>query len=82
MCLWASLKPIIMKTVTLNHGAPEELERKRIAEIKSLSYLERLERLMVIIEVSYMLKTAANKSRYIQDIEELDKLNKNTEDKV
>ena len=47
-----------MKAAILNHGSPEELEKKRIAEIKSLSYLERLERLMAIIEVSYMLKTA------------------------
>ncbi|WP_165828882.1 hypothetical protein [Flavobacterium sp. HTF] len=47
-----------MKPVKLNFGTPEELENKRIDEIKSLSYLERLERLMAIIEVSYMLKTA------------------------
>ncbi|TPG43852.1 hypothetical protein [Flavobacterium pectinovorum] len=31
-------------------------EQRRIAEIKSLSYLERLERLMIIIEVSYTLR--------------------------
>jgi hypothetical protein len=47
-----------MKNTTLRFGTPEELEAKRIAEIKSLSYLERLERLMAIIEVSYTLKTA------------------------
>ncbi|MBS7253052.1 hypothetical protein [Flavobacterium branchiicola] len=47
-----------MKDVLLNFGTPKELEAKRIAEIKSLSYLERLERLMVIMEVSYTLKTA------------------------
>jgi len=47
-----------MKTSTLSFGNPDELEAKRIAEIRALSYLERLERLMAIIEVSYMLKTA------------------------
>jgi len=47
-----------MKKSVLSFGTPKELEDKRIAEIKSLSYLERLERLMAIIEVSYALKTA------------------------
>lgn len=47
-----------MKKAVLNCGTPKELEAKRIVEIKSLSYLERLERLMAILEVSYMLKTA------------------------
>ncbi|WP_264551574.1 hypothetical protein [Flavobacterium sp. N2038] len=47
-----------MKDILLNFGSPKELEAKRIAEIKSLSYLERLERLMAIIEVSYTIKTA------------------------
>ncbi|BFM44394.1 hypothetical protein CFS9_30350 [Flavobacterium sp. CFS9] len=47
-----------MKDSVLNFGTPQELEAKRIAEIKKLSYLERLERLMAIIEVSYTIKTA------------------------
>lgn len=46
-----------MKDIVLNFGSPKELEAKRIEEIKSLSYLERLERLMSIIEVSHMLKS-------------------------
>lgn len=46
-----------MKNISLNFGNPKELEAKRIAEIKSLSYVERLERLMAIIEVSYTLKS-------------------------
>ena len=44
--------------VELNHDKPEKLEAKRIAEIKSLSYVERLDRLMAIIELSYTLKNA------------------------
>jgi hypothetical protein len=47
-----------MKKAVLNCGTPKELEAKRIVEIKSRSYLERLERLMAHLEVSYMLKTA------------------------
>ncbi|SDY32069.1 hypothetical protein SAMN05444397_101330 [Flavobacterium aquidurense] len=47
-----------MEKDVLSFGTPKELEAKRIAEIKSLCYLERLERLMAIIEVSNMLKTA------------------------
>ncbi|WP_428228794.1 hypothetical protein [Flavobacterium sp.] len=47
-----------MKKNVLSFGTPKELEVRRIAEVKSLSYVERLERLMAIIEVSYTLKTA------------------------
>ncbi|MDP5001101.1 MAG: hypothetical protein NWQ15_04305 [Flavobacterium sp.] len=42
----------------LNHNKPKILEAKRIAEVKSLTYVERLERLMAIIELSYTLKNA------------------------
>lgn len=42
----------------LNHAHPDILEAARIKEIKALSYLERLERLMAIIEISYALKNA------------------------
>ena len=49
-----------MEKSILNHGSPEILEAKRIAEIKSLSYVERLERLFAIIEVSYMMRNAVN----------------------
>lgn len=47
-----------MKNNVLSFGTPKDLEAKRIAEIKTLSYLERLERLMSLIEISYTLKTA------------------------
>ena len=47
-----------MEPVKLNHDKPENLEAKRIAEIQSLTYAERLERLMAIIEISYKLKNA------------------------
>lgn len=32
-------------------------EKKRVIETKSHTYLERLERLMILIEVSYTLRT-------------------------
>ena len=47
-----------MKKSVLNHDSPEVLEVKRIAEIRLLTHLERLERLMAILEISYLLKIA------------------------
>ena len=47
-----------MESAKLNHDKPEKLEAMRIAEIQSLTYVERLERLMAIIEISYKLKNA------------------------
>lgn len=44
-----------MKVDKTNTANINILERKRIEEIKSLSYFERLERLMILIEVSYTL---------------------------
>jgi hypothetical protein len=47
-----------MGSSKLNHDNPKSLENKRLAEIKKLSYVERLERLFAILEVTYMLQTA------------------------
>ena len=47
-----------MDTNKVNDVNLEIIETQRIAEIKSLSYVERLERLMIIIEVSYTLRIA------------------------
>ncbi|WP_431244806.1 hypothetical protein ACQ9BO_11450 [Flavobacterium sp. P21] len=62
-----------MEKIVLNFGSPKELEAKRIAEIKSLSYLERLERLMILIEVSSTLKkvneiSIKNQSKYFYSL--------------
>jgi hypothetical protein len=51
-----------MKAV-LNHNSPDFLERKRINEIRSLSYEERLQRLFQLIKVSYELKKLAEISK-------------------
>lgn len=57
---FVNLKEFLSKKMEakLNHDKPEKLEAKRIEEVKSLSYIERLERLMAIIELSYTLKNA------------------------
>ena len=47
-----------MSVAKLNNSNPKVLEAQRILEIKSLTHLQRLERLMAILEVSYMLKCA------------------------
>lgn len=42
--------------VVLNHNSPEILKKKRIDKIRGLSFFERLERMRVIMELSYELK--------------------------
>ena len=51
-----------MEKSKLNNAHPQELEKRRIAEIKALSYVQRLERLMAILELSYMMKNAGKSS--------------------
>ena len=45
-----------MSVAKLNNANPKVLEAQRILEIKSLTHLQRLERLMTILELSYMIK--------------------------
>ena len=40
----------------LNYSDPKDKEAGKVAEIRSLSYLERLERLMAILEISFLIK--------------------------
>ena len=47
-----------MKEGKLNHMSPEAAEARRREEMKAQSYLERLERLMVLQELSFKLRTA------------------------
>jgi hypothetical protein len=56
-----------MEPAILNHASPEILEARRIAEIKALSYEERLERLFVIMEVSYMMRIAYENQKKIDE---------------
>lgn len=41
-----------------NNNKISNSEKERVLEVQSLSYIERLERLMKLIELSYQLKTA------------------------
>jgi hypothetical protein len=47
-----------MKTTPLNHAHPSIMEARYIEEIKKMTPQERFEKLMAIIEISYLLKTA------------------------
>lgn len=43
-----------IENAKFDFSSPEEKEKRRIAEIRSLSYNERLERLFALLEVSNM----------------------------
>ena len=47
-----------MNHLKLNHAPPEVMEVRYIAEIRKMSPQERFEKLMQIIEISYLLKNA------------------------
>lgn len=47
-----------MEKNKINESGINTVESKRIVNVKSMSYLERLERLMITIEVSYTLRIA------------------------
>lgn len=52
-----------MKTTTLNHAHPSVMEARYIEEIRKMSPQQRFEKLMAIIEISYLLKTAKKISK-------------------
>lgn len=47
-----------MKNVKLNHAHPTVMEARYIEETRQLTYQQRFEKLMAIIELSYLLKKA------------------------
>ncbi len=47
-----------MKGTTLNHAHPSKMEARYIKAIKKMTPQQRFEKLMAIIEISYILKTA------------------------
>lgn len=55
-----------MEKGKITYADPHIIEEKRIKEVRSLSYLERLERLFVLIDVSQRLQKAS-KSKLNQD---------------
>ena len=52
-----------MKANILNHTHPSEMEARYIEEIKKIKPEQRFEKLMAIIELSYLLKTAKKISK-------------------
>lgn len=42
----------------LNHAHPKVMEARYIEEARRMTYQQRFEKLMVLIELSYLLKTA------------------------
>ena len=47
-----------MKKSKLNHAHPSVMEARHIEEIRKMTPQQRFEKLMAIIEISYLLKTA------------------------
>ncbi len=47
-----------MKTTTLNNAHPSIIESRYFEEIRKMSPQQRFEKLMAIIETSYLLKIA------------------------
>ena len=52
-----------MKATALNHDHPSVMEARYIEEIRKMSAQQRFEKLMAIIEISYLLKTAKKTSK-------------------
>lgn len=52
-----------MGKVKLNHADPKLMEARYIKETKQLTYQQRFEKLIAIIELSYMLKNAKKYSK-------------------
>jgi hypothetical protein len=46
-----------MKPTLLNHAPPSVMEARYIKMIKKMTAQQRFEKLMAIIEISYLLKT-------------------------
>jgi hypothetical protein len=42
----------------LNHAHPKVMEARYIEEARQMTYQQRFEKLMVLIKLSYLLKTA------------------------
>ncbi len=47
-----------MKKSKLNHAHPSKMDARYIAQIRKMNPQERFDKLMAIIEISYLLKTS------------------------
>ncbi len=52
-----------MKATKLNHSHPSNNEVRYIEEIRKMTAQQRFEKLMAIIEISYLLKTSKKLSK-------------------
>ena len=52
-----------MKPIKLNHAPPSINQQRYIDEVKKMTPQQRYEKLMAIIEISYLLKTAKKVSK-------------------
>ncbi|MBA0884669.1 hypothetical protein [Flavobacterium undicola] len=52
-----------MGKVKLNHAHPKLMEARYIEETRQLTYQQRFEKLIAIIELSYMLRNAKKYSK-------------------
>ncbi len=52
-----------MKPTKLNHAHPSKMEARYIEEVRKMTPQQRFEKLMAIIEISYLLKTAKKHSK-------------------
>lgn len=52
-----------MKAKIVHHDHPFKMESRHIDEIRKMSPQQRYEKLMAIIEISYLLKTAKKISK-------------------
>ncbi|WP_396173402.1 hypothetical protein [Flavobacterium sp.] len=50
-------------TTKLNHANPSKMEARYIDEIRKMSPQQRFDKLMAIIEISFLLKTAKKISK-------------------
>lgn len=47
-----------MEKPKLNHAPPEEMEKRYIEEIRQMSYQQRYDKMIAIMELSYLVKNA------------------------
>ena len=52
-----------MKATKLNHAHPAIMEARYIEEVRKMTPQQRFEKLMAIIEISYLLKTSKKISK-------------------
>jgi hypothetical protein len=55
-----------MKVAKLNHAHPSKMEARYIDEVRKMTPQQRFDKLMAIIELSYILKNSKKNNKGIQ----------------